>query len=148
MRDFVAGVGMAEDRQAERRLGDEEIAGDRLEGSAGRIGRALVIARHDDARALRLDGDLGRAEDVAGRMEAHRRIADPDLLAEPGDLPRPGKGLAAAQRHDGERLARRQHGAMAGARMVGMAMRDQGARDPARAGRYENRRARNRARPG
>ena len=65
-------------------------------------------------------------------MEAHRRIADLHPFAERGDLPRPRKGLAAAQRHDGERLARRQHGAMAGAGMVGMTMRDQGARDPAR----------------
>ena len=40
-----------------------------------------------------------------------------------------GKAFAVAQRHDVERLARRQHRGVAGARMVGMAVRDQRAFD-------------------
>ena len=54
-----------------------------------------------------------------------RSIASPILRR----LRRAGEILAVAQRHDVERLARRQHLAMAGARMVGMAVRDQRALD-------------------
>ena len=43
---------MAEHRQRERRLGDEHVAGDRLEGRAGRVGLPLVVARGDDPEAL------------------------------------------------------------------------------------------------
>ena len=50
-------------------------------------------------------------------------------LAEVRRLRRAGEILAVAQRHDVERLAGRQHRAVAGARMVGMAVRDQRAGD-------------------
>ena len=72
---------MAEDRQAERRLGDEDVARHRLERRAGRIGPALVIARDDDPLAFDNRDDLGRAEHVAGGDEAHFDLADPHRLA-------------------------------------------------------------------
>ena len=69
---------MAEDRQAEGRLGDEDVAAHRLEGRAGRVGAALVVARGDDAQALGLEGDLRRAEHVPGRMEGRGDAAKVD----------------------------------------------------------------------
>ena len=72
---------MAEDRQAERRLADEDIAGERLEGGAGRVGLALVIARDDDALPALREPDLRRAQHVAGGMEAHIDVAEPQALA-------------------------------------------------------------------
>ena len=49
---LAGGVLVAEDRQAEGRLGDEEIAAPELEGRAGRVGGALVVAGDDRAGAL------------------------------------------------------------------------------------------------
>ena len=48
-----------------------------------------------------------------------QRLAVADRLRAAGEI------LAVAQPHDVERLLRRQHGAVAGARVVGMAMGDQ-----------------------
>ena len=62
-------VWMVEDRQAEGRLGNEDITGDRFEGPASRVGAALVIAGDDDPLPTRLDRDLGGAEHMTGRME-------------------------------------------------------------------------------
>jgi hypothetical protein len=75
---------VAEDRQAEGRLGDEDVAGDRLEGQAGGVGLALVVARDDD-RVPRARRDLRRAEHMAGRMEGdrRRRRSDPSRRASP-----------------------------------------------------------------
>ena len=103
-----------EDRQAEGRLGDEDIAGHHLEGQAGRVVGALVIARDHHPHALRLDGDLGRAEDMAGRRETHRHVADADVLAEHRLLARLAEILAVAHGHDPQGLARGQHLAVAG----------------------------------
>ena len=77
-------VRMAEDRQAEGRLGDEHVAGHDLVGQAGRVLGALVVARHHDAGAAGLDGDLSRAQHVAGGREAHAHVADADGLAASG----------------------------------------------------------------
>ena len=60
---------MAEDGQANVASVMKMSQGDGLEGQAGRIMLALVVARDDDAGALVLDGDLGGAEHMAGRME-------------------------------------------------------------------------------
>ena len=72
-----------------------------------------------------LDRDLRRAEHVAGGLEGDGGVADPHRLAERRLLRRAGEVLAVAGRHDAERLARRQHRAVAGAGMVGMAVGDQ-----------------------
>ena len=57
------------DRQAEGRLGDEDIAAHRFEGSAGRVGGGLVIATDDPHLPFVLDAHLRRPEHMAGRME-------------------------------------------------------------------------------
>ena len=79
--DLAVGIAVAEHRQAERRLGDEHVAGHELERRAGRIGDVLVVAGGDDAQAVRFDRDLRRAEHVAGRMKRHRDAAKPDAFA-------------------------------------------------------------------
>ena len=120
--DLAAGVGMAEHRQAEGRLGDEDVARHRHERRAGRVGPALVVARHDHPLAAMLEHDLRRAEHMAGGNEADLDLADPDALAI-GD--RLARLLAVAHAHDRQRLGRRPHRAMPAAGMVGMAVGDQ-----------------------
>src|SRR5260370_22046923 len=87
--DLVAVRRVAEDRQPEGRLGDEEVAGLRLEAGAGRVGPALVVARDHDPAAAMLDDCLRAAEDMAGRDEAHRYVADRHLLPIAPRLQRP-----------------------------------------------------------
>ena len=77
---------VAEDRQAEGRLGDEDVAGHRLEAGAGRVGGALVVAGRDDAQAAALDRDLRRAEHVAGGVERDRDAAEPHRPPQLGRL--------------------------------------------------------------
>jgi hypothetical protein len=62
---------VAEHRQCEGRLGDEQIAGLRLEPRAGRVGPALVIAGNDDPNAFVFNDQLGAAEHMPGRHEAY-----------------------------------------------------------------------------
>ena len=64
-------------------------------------------------------------------VKLYVHIAEFDLFAIRNRLSGTGEIFAIAQGHDGERIGRRQHGTMAGAGMVGMAMRDQGPRDGA-----------------
>ncbi len=129
--DLAGRVGVVEHRQAEGGLGDEEIAGDRLEACTGRVGGALVVAGDDGAAAGGLDGDLGRAEDVAGGVEADAGGAEVDGRAEGGFLGGAGEIGAVADRHDLEGLAGGEDGAVAGAGVVGMGMGDQGSGDRA-----------------
>ena len=73
--DFL-GVGrVAEHRQGEGGFGDEDVAGDRDERVAGRVGPALVVAADDGAAAAVFHRDLGAAEDMAGRFEPHSDFA-------------------------------------------------------------------------
>jgi hypothetical protein len=58
-------------------------------------------------------------------MEGDGDAAHIDALAEGGGLRRAAEILAVADLHDVERLTRRQHGAMAGTGVVGMAMGDE-----------------------
>ena len=123
--DLAVGIAVAEHRQREGRLGDEDVAGHQLERRAGRIGDVLVIAGGDNAQSIGLDRDLRRAEHVAGGMERHLGAAEVDAFAIARCLRRPGEILAVAQPHQIERFLRRQHGAVAGAGVVGMGVRDQ-----------------------
>ena len=88
---------MAEHRQGEGGLGDEQIAGHELEGRAGRVGAALIVAGDDDAAALPFDHHLRAAEHMAGGHEPHGDVADLERLAI-------GERLAAAR---GRRLPSR-----------------------------------------
>ena len=121
--DLVAGFGVAEDRQAEGRLGDEHVALHRLERRTGRIGAAFVIARYDDALAAMIEHDLRRSQHMPGGHEAGLHpAAAVDRLAIRHRMP----GLRAiARRHDRERFRRRPHRIMPAARMIGMAVRDE-----------------------
>ena len=120
--DLGAGVGVAEHRQAERRLGDEDVARHHHERRAGRVGAALVIARHHHPLAAIVDHDLRRSQHMAGGDEADVDLADADGLA---ISDRVGRLLAVANVHDRQRLGRRPHRAMAAARVIGMAVGDQ-----------------------
>jgi hypothetical protein len=62
---------------------------------------------------------------MAGGVEPNRHILDADHFAQAGLLGRTGMIGTIADRHDVERFRRRQHMAVAGAGMIGMAMGDQ-----------------------
>ena len=62
---------------------------------------------------------------MAGGMECHLGAAECETFAIGRRLRRAGEILAVAQPHQVEGLLRRQHGAMAGAGMIGMGVRDQ-----------------------
>ena len=64
---------------------------------------------------------------MAGRMKRDPDAVDLDPLAPLGHLPLGREILAIAQSHDIERAPGRKHMAVAGPRMIGVAMRDQGA---------------------
>src|SRR3954453_22366196 len=78
--DLASGLGMAEHRQPERRLGDEDVARHRHEARTSRIGPALIVAGHDHTFALVLEHDLGGAEYVPRGHEADIDLADADRL--------------------------------------------------------------------
>ena len=78
--DLAPGLGMAEYREAEGRLGDEHVARHGHEAGTGRVRAALVIAGDHDPLTLVLQHDLGAAEHMAGRHEADIDVADADGL--------------------------------------------------------------------
>ena len=100
-----------------------------FERRTGRIGDVLVVAGGDDAQPVAFDRDLRRAEHVPGRMERDAHAVQRHRLAQPDSLRRAGEILAVAQPHHVERFLRRQHRAVAGAGVIGMAVRDHGALD-------------------
>jgi len=122
--DLVGIVRMAEDRQAESRLGDEDVAGHRLERRAGRVGAALVVARDDDPGAVMLQHDLGAAQHMAGRSQPELDRAERQALAIAERLQAAARCVAEAHPHDRQGTRRRQHPLMAGPRMVAMAVAD------------------------
>src|ERR1700727_399547 len=124
----MAWIWMTEHRQTKCRLRNERVTAQHFEWRAGRIGAALVVARDNDAAAVRLDQDLCRAKHVAGGVKADQRIADTRLLAVDRDLARRGEVVAVAQRHQAKRLPRRHDNAMPWACVIGVAVRDQRAR--------------------
>ena len=71
----------AVDGQAERGLGDEGVAADRLERRAGGVGVGLVVAGDDPDLASMLEAHLGGAEDVAGRVKRDADAIDIDGIA-------------------------------------------------------------------
>ena len=71
----------SEKRPAERRFGDEHVAGDRLERATGRVGLRFVVAADDPRLAAMLDAHLGGAEDVARRMQRDAHFPQLDRIA-------------------------------------------------------------------
>ncbi len=63
--DLVARVGVLEHRQAESRLGDEQIAGHQFEGLRRAVRQALVVAGDHDPLAPVLEQHLRRARGCA-----------------------------------------------------------------------------------
>src|SRR4051812_48735812 len=57
------------DWQTERGFRDEDIAADRLERCAGRIGLHFVIARDDPYLAVMFEANLSGAEHMPSRMQ-------------------------------------------------------------------------------
>ena len=114
--------GMAKDRQAERRLGDKDIAGHDLERRACRIGAALVIARDDHPAAASTPSPPGRyparglqAQAIAARHRSSTGLTIFQCLGF-------ADAVAVARFHDRECAGRRQHMLVARPRMIGMAM--------------------------
>ena len=100
---------------------------DEFEAGAGRVGAALIIAGDDGARPAIFEQHLCAAKDMPGGIECHAGLAALHDFAIGDPLAAAGKILAIADGHDPQRLLGREHGAMAGPRMVRMAMRDDGA---------------------
>ena len=69
---------------------------------------------------------------MARGMKGHLGATDADGLAIRDDLRAPGEALAETQPHDIEGLLRGEHGAMTGAGVIGMAVRDHRLRDRTR----------------
>jgi hypothetical protein len=75
-----------------------------------------------------LDHDLRRAQDMTGRGKPQRHLAELDRLAV-GERAMDGAGtIPKPEPHDGQRLRRRQHLAVAGPGMVAVAVADDRAR--------------------
>ena len=66
---------------------------------------------------------------MAGGNERHPDAIDRNRIAVTNGLRYSGKIFAIPRAHDGERFGGREHRAMPGARMIGMTVRDDGARD-------------------
>ena len=128
-RNLLSRVRMLEDRQPEGCLGDEQIAGNKLEILGRTVGMRLVIAGDDRDPAPIGQPDLRAAKDMAGReqCDGHRsvdkRCSEIEFLKGAGAM-RPVTLL-----HDGDCLRRRQHMIMPRTGMVGMAMCDNRAPD-------------------
>ena len=120
---------MAKHRQTEGRFGDEDIARHHFERRAGRIGRVLVIAGRNDAGAFAGDCDLRRTQHMARRMKRNGDVAELDGFAVCNRLRAVGEIVAVAQPHHIEGFLRRQHRAVTGAGVIGMAVRNHGALD-------------------
>src|SRR5205085_8731537 len=104
---------MAEDRQSEGGLRDEEIAVAWLEGRASRVCPALVVAGDDDPRAAVVEHDLRAAQHVAGGEEPHPDPVDCDGLAIVDRLERTSGKLAVTRLHDSDGARRREHALVA-----------------------------------
>ena len=74
--DFLVVGRVSENRQPKRRLGDEEIAINRLERWAGRVWSALVVAGNHYPAAAIIEHDLSAAQHVAGRHQPYLDLAD------------------------------------------------------------------------
>ena len=128
LRHFLARIAVLEHRQREGRLGDEQVAGDELEAGAGRVGAPLVIAGDDGARALPFDQHLRAAEHMAGGIAAsppRRRSRSSRRKRPPGCPWCAGVPSRVCITASVSRVA--STWSMPRPRVVGMAMRDDGA---------------------
>jgi len=123
---------MAEHRQTECRFSDEDVARHDLETGAGRIGFALVVAGDDHGEVGEAKADLRRSQDMAGGVKTDGGVAELNDVVGPYGLAGTTEVRAVAHGHDRQRFRRGHNEAVTGARMVGMAVGNKGARDRAR----------------
>ena len=114
------------DRQAERRLGDEGMTADRLEGGRNAVALELVVARGHPCLAVQDHTDLCRSQHVARRMERKLHPVARQVLPVSRRLDR-DVAQPLAQDRRGVAMADIDLRAVAG--VVGMRMRDDGARN-------------------
>ena len=122
LRRDVGRIGPAVDRQAERRLRDEDVGHHRLEGVAGGVGGGLVVTGHDPHHPAVLEPHLHRTEHVAGRHERHAHTVARQRLPAAQAVDR-GPGAEARAEHEFSRRAA-QVTVAPGARVVGMGVGD------------------------
>ena len=118
----------AVDRQAEGRLGDEGVTAERLEGGRNAVALELVVARGDPCLAVQGHANLRRAEHVARRM---KRKLDPVARQDLAIGRRLDRDVAQPLAQDRRRVAMADINLRAEARVVGMRMGDDGARNRA-----------------
>ena len=87
------------------------------------VGHPLVVAADDRARAPIVHRDLSTAQHMAGGGKPDPHFAQGDLFMPPQCLVR-GAAVTQPRAHDRQCVGCRQHRAMAGARMIRVAMRD------------------------
>ena len=114
------------DRQAESRFGDERVATHRRESRASPVRLELVIAGSDPDLAAKLDAYLRGAQYVAGRMQRNFDAVPVDGFAIIDALH--GR-IAQSPAQNGNAVALAEIGFAAPTRVVGMAVRDDRARD-------------------
>src|SRR5215510_12636029 len=81
LRRFLACIAVLEHGQRKRRLGNEKVAGDKLEAWACRVRAPLVVAGDDRPRALPFDQYLCAAEHMPGWEKRDGDIADRHAFA-------------------------------------------------------------------
>ena len=116
------------DRQAEGRFGDEGVTADRLEGRRNAVALELVVARGDPNLALRGDANLRGTQHMAGGM---KRKLDPVARQDLAIRRRLDRDVAQALAQDRRRVAMADIDLRAEARVIGMRMGDDGARNRA-----------------
>jgi hypothetical protein len=129
--DLGLGRFVAKDGKREGRLGDEHVARHDLERRAGRVGGALVVAGDNGALAVPVEHHLRGAEDVPSGRETHVDAVDRLRRAVRQGLEGAGALRPHAHLHDLDGFVGRQHGPVAGARVIRVAMRNDGAIDRA-----------------
>src|SRR5690606_20669621 len=90
-----------------------------------------VVARDHGALAVPFEHDLGRAQDVARGNEADGDAVEIECVAGGDRFEAAGAVLAEAQFHHFDGFRGGEHGPVAGARMIAMAVRDDGTLDRA-----------------
>jgi ATP-dependent Lhr-like helicase len=121
---FPFHIGMGKDGEGEGCLGYDQVARDGFKRRAGGIALAFVIARDDGAAAVMFQQNLCAAEDMSGGVERDANAVDVEAFPILHRLKRGSAILAVAFLHDFDGFTGRQHVAVPGAGVVGMAVRN------------------------
>ncbi len=115
---------MPENGQAEGRLGDEDVAGDGIETRARGIAAALVVAGDDHGEALPPHHRLGGTQNVARRRQGNFHGVSRHGLAISQGAGLSGEIITVSDGHDRQGFGGRHDQAVAGARMIRVAVGD------------------------